>query len=102
MLNHSFLHSTAHAQEGKGKHNAITSLQGSLVFGIRISEDKMGNTTCKGRRWAEKQPTVPSGAAEHPDMHHVSTKQCMAWLDDGRHLGQPPNLHLCALRHGPC
>lgn len=51
MLNHSFLHSTAHAQEGKGKHNAITSLQGSLVFGIRISEDKMGNTTCKGRRW---------------------------------------------------
>lgn len=63
MLSYSCLHSTAHTREEKAKHNAITSRQGSLVLGIRISEDKMGNAMCKGRRWAEKQHTVPSGAA---------------------------------------
>lgn len=83
MLSHSSLHSMAHTQEEKEKYNAITSQQDSLVLGIRISEDKMGNTTCKGRRWAEKQHTVPSGAAhacrtfshtsrEHHTIHGMS------------------------------
>lgn len=74
MLSHSSLHSTAHTQDEKEKRHAITSRQGSLVFGIRISEDKMGNTTCKGRRWAEKQPTVPSGAA-----HACRTSSYTTW-----------------------
>lgn len=63
MLSHSSLLSMAHTQEEGEKRNAIISQQGSLVSGISISEDKMGNTTCKGKRWAEKQLTVPSGAA---------------------------------------
>lgn len=57
------------------KNNAITSQQGSPVLGIRIAGDRMGNTVCKRRR-AEKQPTVPPGAAhaaEHSDVHRVST-----------------------------
>lgn len=47
----------------KRKNNAITSRQGFLVLSIRISEDRMGNTMCKGRRRAEKQPTALPGAA---------------------------------------
>lgn len=97
MLSHSSLHSTAHTQEEKEKCNTITSQQDSLVLGIRISEDKMGNTTCKGRRWAEKQHTVPSGAAHAcrtsshtPREHHI----IHGMLDACKHRGQPPNLHL--------
>lgn len=54
----SCLHSMAPTQEEEEKNNAITSLQGSLVLGMRITEDRMGSTMCKGRR-AEKHPTAP-------------------------------------------
>lgn len=83
MLSHSSLHSMAHTQEEKEKHNVITSQQDSLVSGIRIREDKMGNATCKGRRWAEKQPTVPSGAAHacrtssHTPYEHHGMAGCL-------------------------
>jgi len=52
----------AHTQEEEVKNNAITSRQGSLVLGIRITEDGVGSTMCKRRR-VEKQLTVPPGAA---------------------------------------
>lgn len=61
MLSRSCLHSMAHTQEEEEKNNAITSLQGSLVLGIRITKDKTGSTMRIGRRRAEKHPTVPPG-----------------------------------------
>lgn len=62
MLSRFCLHSMAHTEEEE-KNNAITSQQDSLVLGIRITEDRMGNMMCKGRGRAEKLPTVPPGAA---------------------------------------